>query len=89
MSGRELLETVSEAVRTVRALRYENPETFDDVTPEELETVVRGLKAVAYSCSEGARHLTRILAARTSSSGNPVPIAGARTAAEILEEPSS
>lgn len=84
-SGRELLESVSDAVKIARALRFEDPETFDDVTPAELETVARGLRAVAYSCHEGARLLDRVAKAR-SGSGHEVPIAGARTAAEILEE---
>lgn len=84
--GRSLLENVAEAVKIARSLRYENPDTFDDVTTPELENVKSGLLAISYSCREGARKIERIIAARTSSSGNPVPIAGARTAAEILEE---
>lgn len=83
--GRSLLENVSEAVKIARSLRYENPLTFDDVTTPELENVKSGLRAIAYSCQEGARKIERIIAARekrTSSSGD-------RTAAEILEEAES
>lgn len=83
--GRSLLENVQEAVKIARSLRYENPDTFDDVTTPELENVRSGLRAIAYSCQEGARKIDRIIAARTSTKGNPVPNAGAR-AKEILEE---
>lgn len=81
--GRSLLENVAEAVKIARSLRYENPATFDDVTTPELENVRSGLRAIAYSCQEGARKIDRIIASRD---GNPVPAPGERTAAEILEE---
>lgn len=70
-TGHELVEHVSEVVAIVRQLRYENPSTFDDVTPAELETVARGLRAVAYSCQEGARLLDRIRARRGHESSVP------------------
>lgn len=82
--GRSLLENVADAVKIVRTLRYENPATFDDVTTHELENVRAGLRAIAYSCQEGARKIDRIIAGRGPA--NPVPAPGERTAAEILEE---
>lgn len=86
--GRSLLENVAEAVKIARSLRYENPLTFDDVTTPELENVKSGLRAIAYSCQEGARKIERIIAAREKrTSGNSVTVAGERTALEILEDP--
>lgn len=82
-----MLEQVAGAVRVCRSLRYENPASFDDVTSEELEVVARGLRAIAYSCSEGARMLDRVREGRGPA--HPVTSSTARTAAEILEERSS
>lgn len=84
--GRSLLENVAEAVKIARTLRYENPASFDDVTTQELENVKSGLRAIAYSCQEGARKIERVIASRAGSA-NRVPIGGDRTALEILEDP--
>jgi hypothetical protein len=87
--GRALIEQVSEAVKVARSLRYENPASFDDVTEDELETVIRGLKAVSYSCSEGARLLERVLRGRRGE-GDPVTSPGRETVDVVvadLEDP--
>jgi hypothetical protein len=85
VSGRSTIEAVSDAVRVARALRYEDPSTFDDLTPEELDVVARGLRAVSYSCIEGARKLERILTVRRGHE-HRVPSAD-RTVPEILADP--
>lgn len=75
--GRSLVERVSDALKVCRELRYSDPESFDDVTDDELVAVARWLKAVAYSCQVGARLLERVLAARRGD-GHPVPAPGHR-----------
>lgn len=69
--GRALLEALGPLLGPARSVRYENPDSFTDVTDDELERAARSLRAISYSCAEGARLLDRVRNAR-SSSGNPV-----------------
>lgn len=59
--GRRLLEDLGRALALARALRYEPVDRFVDVDDEDLYRAARSLKAIAYSCQTGARHLERIL----------------------------
>ena len=72
MTGRELLEALGPILGPARQIRYEPDEIFDDVDVDDLERAARSLKAIAYSCTTGARKLESIAARRR---GNPVPSA--------------
>lgn len=85
LHGRALLDALGPLLEPVRRLRYENRTSFDDVTVEELERAERALKALSYSCAEGARFLERI---RSSRGGhvNPVPVGiDEDVAADVIE----
>jgi hypothetical protein len=77
LQGRALLEALGPLLEPARALRYENPSTFADVTDDDLERAARSLKALSYSCAQGARLLERVVGARRSISGHPVSVATA------------
>lgn len=64
LHGRPLLEYLGPLLEPARSLRYENPSTFVDVTDDELERAERALKAISYSCQQGARLLARVREAR-------------------------
>jgi len=64
VTGQALLAEAGRALHVARNLRYSKPETFDDVTSEDLDVAARHLRAISYSCQEGARLFDRIRAGR-------------------------
>lgn len=67
MTGRELLEYLGPLLAPTREVRFRSAEDFADVTELELEQAARALRALGYSCREGARRLDAVLAERPSS----------------------
>lgn len=65
-SGRELLLAAGEALKPAREIRYRDDADFDDVTEEELEIAERSLRALSYSCQQGASTLLRIRTLRSA-----------------------
>lgn len=63
-AGRDLLVALGPALVPAREVRYLPMTAFDDVTDDELETGARTLRALSYSCQEGAKLLEKILRAR-------------------------
>lgn len=68
MTGRALLEALGPAVVEAREVRYLDDEAFADFTDDELGTCSRNLRALSYSCQEGAKKLEKILRHRKADS---------------------
>lgn len=86
-SGRDLLDALGPMLDPARAVRYQSPTSFDGVSVDELDAAARSLKAIAYSCQEGARLLERVRDRRrpsepSSAAGEPGSPAG-----EVTESP--
>lgn len=64
MTGRELLEHLGPLLAPTREIRFRTADDFADVTALELEQASRALRALGYSCHQGARRLKVILADR-------------------------
>lgn len=63
-TARDLLLAAGEALKPAREIRYLKPGAFDDVTGDELEAGIRNLRALSYSCQQGATALERELRVR-------------------------
>lgn len=66
MTGREYLEALGPILKPAREIRYVPDETFDDVVEDDLEIVERHLRAIAYSCQQGAAKMRRIIVTRAA-----------------------
>ncbi len=64
MTGRALLEELDRALDVGRRVRYQPDADFDELELDEIDRVGRGLRALSYSCAEGARKMERIHRAR-------------------------
>ncbi len=67
MTGRELLEYLGPVLAPTREIRFRSADDFADVTDVELEQAARALRALGYSCTEGARKLDAVAALRRTS----------------------
>lgn len=61
-----LLLELDEGTVLARNVRYTPAAAFDEATGDELERIRRGLRALAYSAAEGARHVDRVVDARAA-----------------------
>lgn len=66
MTGRELLEHLGPLLAPTREIRFRTAEDFVDVTDVELEQAARALRALGYSCNQGAAKLDAVRAGRPS-----------------------
>lgn len=56
-AGRDLLEKLGAITAPAREIRHRPDEDFADVDADELTIAARNLRAIGYSCTEGARKL--------------------------------
>lgn len=59
--GRDLLDALGPALVPARQVRDTPEGDFDDVVDEDLERASRKLRALSYSCQQGAALLEKIL----------------------------
>lgn len=64
--ARQLLDALGPALVPAREVRYLKPDAFEDLTDSELERAARSLRAISYSCQEGAKLLEKIRRARVT-----------------------
>jgi hypothetical protein len=69
VSGKAYLDELGPAVAKAREIRYMDPEVFNDCTLVELDQAARALRAVSYSCRQGAIVLERARRQRQEASG--------------------
>ena len=62
--ARQLLDALGPALVPAREVRYLKPDSFADLTGDELERAARSLRALSYSCQQGATLLERTLRLR-------------------------
>jgi hypothetical protein len=63
-SGDQFIGDLAKILGPAHQLRYEKAELFDSVATEHLINAARSLRAIAWSCIEGARKLERIVMLR-------------------------